>query len=601
MSPSEKNSSNFVETKQSTNSSLGESAVNTSSNDPLLGKAEIIAQKFNVKDKESLIKKSPTMIWNLLKGDKKFSELNKEDKDIAWKLAQGLFIATIPLLVAEVIIAAPVAIVGFTLFFAVKVAVKAVQSGYKGLKWSAEKTVEGAKHIGGKIKDGYEYSADSLKRGASFVSEKTKEKTSDIFTATADKLYRAAGNENYSDRIDNELIPDSPQKKRIQGVKEDLRAICADEKSNSTLIKSILSGISEKIEEKIAKETYLDWRDYLPDQLVDKWREQKKFIDNLDADGLRNLVTKRLSDKDKYFRDSIFSEHHGEIKEVIAKCKEDHILKGSLKMRNNMFKEGDNNKPRFFSLKRSNSEQSNSLSRSSSKDSISTTSSKAELLNPSEHKKVNAISSLKSKLPSWLGGEKAPEEARKGTDVNYRPLSESGEISTAVIGKPGAARRNSTGNLTKVSTPKVPTSASLTNLNKVVNSSSQSSFSQDVLNDPTVKQNLNALSSRTLTRSDSVSSLASNSSYSSAISTLSDIDKSIASQSSSFIYHSNSDSGFNSPSSSPQHGMFTEKNGKLKTQADLRKTGSLDKLVGPSSTVTVDTDVEQQAPKINGK
>lgn len=66
-------------------------------------------------------------------------------------------------------------------------------------------------------------------------------------------------------------------------------------------------------------------------------------------------------------------------------------------------------------------------------------------------------------------------------------------------------------------------------------------------------------------------------------------------------YRRSSDSGFNSPSSSPQHGMFTEKNGKLKTQADLRKTGSLDKLVGPSSTVTVDTEVEQQASKINGK
>ncbi|WP_353287317.1 hypothetical protein [Wolbachia endosymbiont (group B) of Gerris lacustris] len=541
MSPSEKNSSNFVETKQSTNSSLGESAVNTSSNDPLLGKAEIIAQKFNVKDKESLIKKGPTMIWNLLKGDKKFSELNKEDKDIAWKLAQGLFIATIPLLVAEVIIAAPFAIVGFTLLFAVKVAVKAVQSGYKGLKWSAEKTVEGAKHIGGKIKDGYEYSADSLKRGASFVSEKTKEKTSDIFTATADKLYRAAGNENYSDRIDNELIPDSPQKKRIQGVKEDLRAICADEKSNSTLIKSILSGISEKIEEKITEETYLDWRDYLPDQLVDKWREQKKFIDHLDADGLRNLVTKRLSDKDKYFRDSIFSEHHDGIKEVMREWKEEHTRFNTLERLNKSAKR--HKASSMNSLK-------NSLSESSSMDSLSsysTTSSEAELLNPSEHKEVKAPTSFFGKLFSSKGSKK-PEEV---TCTGYKRISED-EITSAEIGKPGAVRRNSTGNLTKVSTPKVPTSASLTNLNKVVNSSSQSSFSQDVLNDPTVKQNLNALSSRTLTRSDSVSSLASNSSYSSAISTLSDIDKNIASQSSSFIYHSNSDSGVCSGSSTPQ-------------------------------------------------
>ncbi|UIP92619.1 hypothetical protein JSQ73_005585 [Wolbachia endosymbiont of Anopheles demeilloni] len=63
-------------------------------------------------------------------------------------------------------------------------------------------------------------------------------------------------------------------------------------------------------------------------------------------------------------------------------------------------------------------------------------------------------------------------------------------------------------------------------------------------------------------------------------------------------YRRNSDSGFNSPSSSPQHAMFTEKNGKLKTQADLRKTGSLDTLVRPSSTVTAEVDVEHQAPKM---
>ncbi|QXY89776.1 hypothetical protein [Wolbachia endosymbiont of Diaphorina citri] len=43
---------------------------------------------------------------------------------------------------------------------------------------------------------------------------------------------------------------------------------------------------------------------------------------------------------------------------------------------------------------------------------------------------------------------------------------------TATIGsRPGVTRRNSTGNLTKVLTPKVPNiSASLTNLNEVINS-----------------------------------------------------------------------------------------------------------------------------------
>ena len=56
------------------------------------------------------------------------------------------------------------------------------------------------------------------------------------------------------------------------------------------------------------------------------------------------------------------------------------------------------------------------------------------------------------------------------------------------------------------------------------------------------------------------------------------------------------DSGFNSPTSSPTHTMFTNEDGKAKTQADLKETGYLNKLVGqPSTKVAVDTDVQQQA------
>ncbi|MCA7009842.1 actin-bundling T4SS effector WalE1 family protein [Wolbachia endosymbiont of Tribolium confusum] len=482
-------------------------------------------------------KKLKERITDLLKGDTEFSKMKQGDQALVVGTASGLFAAVLPLLAVGATLAIPSAIVGLTLFFAAKVAVKAVQSGYKGLKWSAEKTVEGAKHIGGKIKDGYEYSADSLKRGAHLINEKTKEKASDILTATANKLYRAAGNENYSDRIDDELTPDSSHKKRVQGVKKNLKEIFADKGNNSALIESIRSGISEKIEGKIKAKEEVEFTSSADDftenlSLITRWKEQKKFIDNLDADGLRKLVTERLVDKDKYFRDSIFSEHHGEIKEVIAKCKEDHILKGSLKMRNNMFKEGDNNKPRSFSLKRSNSEQSNSLSGSSSMNSLSsysTTSSEAELLNPNEHKEVKAPTSLWSKLSSSLKGGKKPEEV---TLTQYERMN-ADEMQSAEIG-------NSRFYVAPEKPPR---------------SNSMGSISTD--------------------------STATTSSFAS--------------------YRRSSDSGFNSPSSSPQHGMFTEKNGKLKTQADLRKTGSLDKLVGPSSTVTVDTEVEQQASKINGK
>lgn len=402
-------------------------------------------------------KKLKERITDLLKGDIEFSKMKKGDQALVVGTASGLFAALLPLLAVGTTLAIPGAIVGLTLYFAVKVAVKAVESGYKGLKWSAEKTVEGTKHIGGKIKDGYEHSADSLKRGASFISEKTKEKTSNVLIATANKLYRAAGNENYSDRIDNELIPDSPQKKRIQEVKKDLTAICTDGKNNYTLIKSILSGISKKIEGKIAKERYLDCKDYLPDQLVDKLRKQKKFIDNLDVDGLRNLVTQRLSDRDKYFRDSIFSEHHGEIKEVIAKCKEDQILKESLKLRNNMFKEGNNNKPRSFSLKRSNSEQSNSLSESSSMNSLSsysTTSSEAESFNPNEHKEVKVPTSLWKKFLSSLKGRKEPEKVTltcARMNANEIPSAEIGN-SHFYVAPPKPPISNSMGSISTDST-----------------------------------------------------------------------------------------------------------------------------------------------------
>lgn len=48
---------------------------------------------------------------------------------------------------------------------------------------------------------------------------------------------------------------------------------------------------------------------------------------------------------------------------------------------------------------------------------------------------------------------------------------------------------------------------------------------------------------------------------------------------------SSTDSGFNSPTSSPVRIMFTNEDGKVKTQADLRKTVSLENLVKPSSKV----------------
>ncbi|MFT4313894.1 MAG: hypothetical protein AB3P11_02085 [Wolbachia pipientis] len=548
MSPSEKNSSNFVETKQDDLKMMQNSSLNS----------DIVHDPKKLKDR----------IMDLVKGDTEFSKMKQGDQALVVGTASGLFAAVLPLLAVGATLAIPSAIVGLTLFYAAKVAVKAVQSGYKGLKWSAEKTVEGAKHIGGKIKDGYENSVDSLKRGTHFISEKTKEKTSDVLTATANKLYRAAGNENYSDRIDNELIPDSSQKKRTQEVKEDLRAICTDGKNNSTLIKSILSGISSKIEEKVKAKEEVEFTCSADDlvkstSLITKWKEQKKFIDNLDADGLRNLVTKRLSDKDKYFRDSIFSEHHDEIKEVIRECKEEHTRFNTLERLNKSAKRHKASSMNSLENSLSGSSSMNSLS------SYSTTSSEAELLNPSERKEVKAPTSFFGKLFSSKSSKKPEEVTCAGT--GYKRISED-EMTSAEIGN----------SRFYVAPPKPQRSNSIEDpfeLKEIIIDKSPRSNS---IEDPFELEEIVIDKPQ---RSDSMGSLSTES----------------TSTASSFTsYRRNSDSGFNSPSSSPQHGMLTEKNGKLKTQADLRKTGSLEKLVNhqqPSS-VTAEVDIEHQAPKM---
>ncbi|WP_108784013.1 actin-bundling T4SS effector WalE1 family protein [Wolbachia endosymbiont of Bemisia tabaci] len=474
MSPSEKHPSNFVETKQ--DSSLS---------------ADIVHDSKKLKER----------ITDLLKGDTEFSKMKKGDQALVVGTASGLFAAVLPLLAVGATLAIPSAIVGLTLFFAAKVAIKAVQSGYKGLKWSAEKTVEGAKHIGGKIKDGYEYSADSLKRGASFVSE-----------GAANKLHKAAGKEDYSDKL-KRFTP--KQVGKSDEIRKDLKEIFADKGNNSELTKDILSRISSRIDSKIKEKT----ESGQIDQTFERLLEQGKFISGLSKESLHSLLTQRSLPKDTYLIDSTFSEHHDEIKEVIKECKEEHTRFNTLERLNKLAKRHKASSMNSLENSLSGSSSMNSLS------SYSTTSSEAELLNPSEHKEVKAPTSFFGRMFSSKGGKK-PEEV---TCTGYKRISED-EVTFAEIG-------NSRFYVAPEKPPR---------------SNSMGSISTD--------------------------STATTSSFAS--------------------YRRNSDSGFNSPSSSPQHGILTKENGELKTQADLRKTGSLDKLVGPSSAVTVDTDVEHQAPKL---
>lgn len=507
MSPSEKNSSNFVETKQDDLKMIQDSSLNS----------DIIHDPKKLKDR----------IMDLLKGDTEFSKMKQGDKALVVGTASGLFAAVLPFLAVGATLAIPSAIVGLTLFFAAKVAVKAVLSGYKGLKWSAEKTVEGAKHIGGKIKDGAVYAKNSVKETASSVKQATQERASSTLRKMGDniqnlgrKMSDSGASVSSLDGIaysigneDQTVILKTKEKTRsFNSVKEMfVKEVFEDKGVNSSaLTRKIFSKLGEKILEKAYS---VDGQHSAKkDQLINRLKQQIDFINKLDAKKLQHLLA-----KDNSSLYEIFSEHHDEIKEVIKECKEEHTRFNTLERLNKSAKR--HKASSMNSLE-------NSLSGSSSTSSISTVSSKAELLNPNEHKEVKEPTSFWSKLLPSLKGGKKPEEA---TYIRYQD-SELDQIQSAEIGnsrfyvapeKP--PRSNSTGSLSTDST------------------ATTSSFAS---------------------------------------------------------YRRNSDSGFNSPSSSPQHGMFTEKNGKLKTQADLRKTGSLDKLVGPSSTVTAEVDVEHQAPKM---
>ncbi|WP_341813979.1 hypothetical protein [Wolbachia endosymbiont (group B) of Dendrolimus pini] len=509
MSPSEKNSSNFVETKQDDLKMIQDSSLNS----------DIIHDPKKLKDR----------IMDLLKGDTEFSKMKKGDQALVVGTASGLFAAVLPFLAVGATLAIPSAIVGLTLFFAAKVAVKAVQSGYKGLKWSAEKTVEGAKHIGGKIKDGAVYAKNSVKETASSVKQATQERASSTLRKMGDniqnlgrKMSDSGASMSSLDGIaysigneDQTVILKTKEKTRsFNSVKEMfVKEVFEDKGVNSSaLTRKIFSKLGEKILEKAYS---VDGQHSAKkDQLINRLKQQIDFINKLDAKKLQHLLA-----KDNSSLYEIFSEHHNEIKEVIRECKEEHTRFNTLERLNKLAKRHKASSMNSLENSLSGSSSMNSLS------SYSTTSSEAELLNPSEHKEVKAPTSFFGRMFSSKGSKK-PEEV---TYIRYQD-SELDQIQSAEIG-------NSRFYVAPEKPPR---------------SNSMGSISTD--------------------------STATTSSFAS--------------------YRRNSDSGFNSPSSSPEHGMFTEKNGKLKTQADLRKTGSLDKLVGPSSTVTAEVNVEHQAPKM---
>ncbi len=412
-------------------------------------------------------KKLKERITDLLKGDTKFSKMKQGDKILVVSAASGLFTAVLTLLAVGATLAIPGAIVGLALYFAVKVAVKTVQSGYKGLKWSAEKTVDGAKYTAGKVKDastyaagkvrdgavhvkdkvkeGYEHSVDSLKKGASFVGE-----------GVANKFHKASGETDYLDKV-KRFTPDAI--KKSDEIRNDMKAIFADKGNNSGLVKNVLSGISSEIDLKMAEKAKSGEIEH-----TSGWQVQKEFINNLNEKSLHNLLTQRSLPKDSYFIDSVFSEHYDEIKKVIKECRENHLYSSV----SNMFDRAEKkaNRPSVKSLTRSVSSSFSSLGRKGSEQSNSLS-------------KSNSLNSI---------GTESTATVSDSDSQNFATVRRSNSSSSL------------TPKLTPVVPPELPRSASLTNLN------GQSSFSEDVLSDPIVEQNLDSLSNRTLTHSNSTDS-----------------------------------------------------------------------------------------------
>ncbi|WP_353282113.1 actin bundler [Wolbachia endosymbiont (group A) of Aleiodes leptofemur] len=412
-------------------------------------------------------KKLKERITDLLKGDTKFSKMKQGDKILVVSAASGLFTAVLPLLAVGATLAIPGAIVGLALYFAVKVAVKTVQSGYKGLKWSAEKTVDGAKYTAGKVKDastyaagkvrdgavhvkdkvkeGYEHSVDSLKKGASFVGE-----------GVANKFHKASGETDYLDKV-KRFTPDAI--KKSDEIRNDMKAIFADKGNNSGLVKNVLSGISSEIDLKMAEKAKSGEIEH-----TSGWQVQKEFINNLNEKSLHNFLTQRSLPKGSYFIDSVFSEHYDEIKKVIKECRENHLYSSV----SNMFDRAEKkaNRPSVKSLTRSVSSSFSSLGRKGSEQSNSLS-------------KSNSLNSI---------GTESTATVSDSDSQNFATVRRSNSSSSL------------TPKLTPVAPPELPRSASLTNLN------GQSSFSGDVLSDPIVEQNLDSLSNRTLTHSNSTDS-----------------------------------------------------------------------------------------------
>lgn len=515
-------------------------------------------------------KKLKERMTDLLKGDTEFSKMKQGDKILVVSTASGLFTAVLPLLAVGATLAIPGAIVGLALYFAVKVAVKAVQSGYKGLKWSAEKTVDGAKYTAEKVKDASTYAAGkaregyhSVKGAISSVGKAAKEGTG----ATLGKMGRSLSNLSesmssldaipYSTGNEGQTVVLRTEEKtrNFNSVKEMLiKEVLGDKAVNSSaLTKEIFSKLGEKILEKAYS---VDGQSgFQKDQLINRLKQQVDFVNKLDAKKLQNLLSK---DNNNLYE--IFSDYHDEIKRIVKECKIEHKLSNSIENLNKVAGKYSIRKGATQSIE-------NSLSKSSSLDSVRTDSTEPPIKVGNSTFYVAPLKLPRSNSLNSIGTESTATVSDSDSQ-NFATVRRSNSSSSL------------TPKLTPVAPPELPRSASLTNLN------GQSSFSEDVLSDPIVEQNLDSLSNRTLTRSNSFD----NGRGSSGSST--------PKRKSPFInldFFGRVDSG-DLPDPLIPKKLNLSQNNLSEARANLKETGYLNELVEqPSTKVAVDTDVQQQA------
>ncbi|MDR2978057.1 MAG: hypothetical protein LBU56_01235 [Rickettsiales bacterium] len=160
-------------------------------------------------------KQSSTFMGTLqdkLKNIKNFSNWSAKEQMVAVSAVGMVFGALLPVVAVALPVAAAGAAVALTLFFAVK----AVEYAFTGLKWSAEKTWEGAKrigeqiervavHAGNAVKKGYKCSVDSLEREAHLVRDRITDARNVLAVAIYDDR------EKYEDRSE---VKESAAKKR---------------------------------------------------------------------------------------------------------------------------------------------------------------------------------------------------------------------------------------------------------------------------------------------------------------------------------------------------------------------------------------------------